>query len=395
MKTLGSSTELHFDWVRPFLDGLLRRWLAVAEAPNGLFYPHLDREWRRREGGHCTLVSQSRLIYNFCRAYQLNGDAAYAEAATRGLSSLEKHFRHADGGWIWSCEPDGRARDEFFDSYGHAFVILAFATAASVLKRDAYRERALETWSWAKGHFRDRFGGLVRRLDGAEQPAAALRSQNPMMHTFEALLALAAQAEDAGVRRDALDIWTFLGQRLREEGLPEWYDSEWRVLETGERAGFDIGHQFEWAFLLSEADALGLGDGLLTPARGLLRFGLAKGHDAREGGIVSPVGLDGRPRNARKGFWEQCEAIRALARFAGRHGCLECPGPLAQCVGFARARFEDPEFGGWYIAPPGTGAQVNLDKGSAWKLDYHVTNMCLELLRYESPSLPLPTTREG
>jgi hypothetical protein len=40
----------------------------------------------------------------------------------------------------------------------------------------------------------------------------------------------------------------------------------------------------------------------------------------------------------------------------------------------------DTTYGGWYERPPELGGEPSLAKGHAYKLDYHVVNLCRELL---------------
>ena len=367
-------------WVDEFLDRLLQLWRQHADTPNGLFHPYLDRRWQHHTDGPRTLVSQCRLSYNFARAFERGGDAADAALAHRGLEALIRFFRAADG-WHWACHPDGTVQDPTRDAYGHAFVILALATAARVFDETRYRDLALDTWAEMQPRFRDEHGGLVWHVDPDGRVLDDLRSQNPMMHTFEALLVLAPLDPSGNVRHDAHDIWRFLSARMPSPGcLPEWYDAAWQPLRAGEHAVVEVGHAFEWAFLLSEAQAL-LPDGdLLAPGRELLAFGMRHGYDAAAGGIFSQVGLDGRLRAPRKGWWEQCEALRAMQRYAVRHGDTAIVEPLRRSIEFVRRHYVDDDEGGWYENPPGMGGTPSLAKGNAYKLDYHVVNLCLELL---------------
>ena len=132
--------------------------------------------------------------------------------------------------------------------------------------------------------------------------------------------------------------------------------------------------------LLSEGQALSLEDDLLHPSRQFLEFGMRHGYDAAEGGIVSRVGLDGRLAEQRKGWWEQCEAIRAMHRYAARHRAEELVEPLRRSIEFVRRYYVDDEYGGWYENPPDMGSELSLVKGNAYKLDYHVVNLCREVL---------------
>jgi mannose/cellobiose epimerase-like protein (N-acyl-D-glucosamine 2-epimerase family) len=369
-------------WVGDFLDRVLALWRRHADTPNGLFDPYLDREWRHNRDGPRTLVSQCRLIYVFSRAYERSGDQAYAELAHCGIDALLKYFRGADDdGFAWACRGDGSVDVDTFDAYGHAFVILALATAATVFQDPRYRDLAWQTWAFMQRRFRDQHGGLIWHIARDGRILDDVRSQNPLMHTFEALLVLAPLDERGTVRQDAARIWDFLRARMLGPGcLPEWYDPDWRPVAEGERAVVEVGHAFEWAFLLSEAQELFPEDDLLLPGREFLAYGMRYGYDAAAGGIFSQVEYDGRRRGQRKGWWEQCEAIRAMQRYVARHGAAEIAEPLRQSVAFAREHFVDDEYGGWYLNPPAAGGEPSLDKGNAYKLDYHVVNMGRELL---------------
>jgi len=369
-------------WVGGFLNRVLASWREHADTPDGLFDPYLDRQWRHHADGPRTLVSQCRLIYNFARAFERSGDPGYADLTHRGIEALVRSFR-APGGesWVWACRADGGVEDDTGDAYGHAFVVLALATAATVFRQTRYRDLALETWDVVRRRFRDRHGGLVWHVGRDGTIRDEVRSQNPLMHSFEALLVLAPLDEGGAVRRDAGQLWQFLRERLLAPGcLPEWYDADWRPVEAGERAVVEVGHAFEWAFLLSEAQEIFPDDDLLEPGRRFLEFGLRHGDDAEGGGIFSPVDFAGRLRKPRKGGGEQCEASRALHRYVARHGAAEAAEPLARGIALARRHYVDEEFGGWYEGPFGPGEEPSLAKGNAWKLDYHVVNMCRELL---------------
>jgi mannose/cellobiose epimerase-like protein (N-acyl-D-glucosamine 2-epimerase family) len=378
----GIMRELDREWVGSFLDTLLTSWRRHADMPNGLFHPYLDREWRHHTDGPRTLVTQCRVIYNFTRAFERGGDEAYAELARRGLAALEGYFGDAEGGgWAWSCDGEGRVLDDTHDAYGHAFVILATATAAGVLQDMRYRDLALATWGFMQRRFRDEHGGLIWHIARDGRVLDDARSQNPLMHTFEALLALTPLDDSGAVLRDAAAIWRFLAARMPAPGcLPEWYDPAWRPLREGTRALVEVGHLFEWAWLLSEAQPFFPGDDLLGPGRQFLAFGMRHGYDADAGGIFSQITVEGHLSGRPRGWWEQCEALRAMQRYVARHGAAEIAAPLRQSLDFVRRHYVDEEYGGWYTNPPGMGGEPSLAKGTVSKLDYHVVNMCRELL---------------
>jgi mannobiose 2-epimerase len=374
--------QVDMAWVRGYLDQVMAFWRQHADTPNAVFNPYLDREWRHLRDGPRTLVSQCRLIYTFSRAHEWSGEPSYAEIARRGITALRDYWGTPDaGGWIWACDGDGRLQDDTLNAYGHAFVILAFATAASVFQDDAYRDEALQTWQFMQQRLRDEHGGLIWHVSPDGQVLDDDRSQNPLMHSFEALLALAPLDESGTARDAAMDIWRFLQDRMPAPAqLPEWYEPDWRPIAVGDKAVIEIGHAYEWAYLLSEAQDIFPDDDLLTPGRQFLDYGMRHGFDVERGGVFSRADFDGQVIGQRKGWWEQCEAIRAMQRYVVRHDATEIAVPLQRSVAFARQNFVDDEFGGWYLNPPAAGGELSLDKGNEYKLDYHVVNMCRELL---------------
>lgn len=375
--------DVDLGWVDGFLDGVWSSWRTHADTPTGLFQPYLDRQWQPQGAGPRTLVSQCRLVYNFARAFEHTRDQGYADLTRRGLTALFDYFGTSDaGGFVWACHPDGTVADDTHDAYGHAFVVLALATAATRLDEPRYRDAALQTWACMQRRFGDEHGGLIWHIARDGRILDEVRSQNPLMHTFEALLTLAPLDQSGKVLRDAAAIWHFLRARLLGPGcLPEWYDPGWHPARNEERAIVEIGHAFEWAFLLSEAQPLFPGEDLLGAGRQFLAYGLRHGYDTEAGGIYSQVNYDGSLRRRRKGWWEQCEALRAISRYVVRHDSATLVGPLQQSLTFVRENYVDSTYGGWYDCPPGMGDTPSLVKGHVSKLDYHVVNMCRELLQ--------------
>jgi mannose/cellobiose epimerase-like protein (N-acyl-D-glucosamine 2-epimerase family) len=50
-------------------------------------------------------------------------------------------------------------------------------------------------------------------------------------------------------------------------------------------------------------------------------------------------------------------------------------------MGLCRRRLIDPEYGGWFMRVEPDDSVRNTDKGSVWKVDYHVVGLCTEAIR--------------
>jgi mannose/cellobiose epimerase-like protein (N-acyl-D-glucosamine 2-epimerase family) len=377
--------ERHLSWFRSLLlENLLPRWLQHAVGSGGLFLMPLDRQWRPVPPQSATLVTQARMLYNLASGYRLTGDGRYLEALNAGAAFLAEGFRDREhGGWYHAVGPGGNVLDPRKDAYDFAFVIFGMAHAAEVTGDGRFRATMLEAWEILDTRFRDEYGGFIRRMTPDYQPDEQRRTQNPTMHLFEALLA-AGRLEPA-MKAQAESVGRFVIQQLiRWDGqpcLPEWYDLDWKPLEPEDGGHADVGHQFEWAYLLSVAVEEGLPGWWLAPATDLLQFGLRAGLNPHRGSVAAEASYRAELTRDTPVWWVQCEAIRAMLRFAVRHGRDDLWRPIEACLAFCNEHFVDAQYGGWLesLAVPLTDDRPF--KGSTTKVDYHVVGMCNEAIR--------------
>jgi len=388
--------QIDCDWFHKAILEEVAHWRAATVTPSGFLRPSLDREWQPTGRQTATLVSQSRLIYVLATGWELTRDEAYLEAVTKGADFLLEHFRDPEhGGFFYSASPDGEVLDNSKDSYGHAFVIFGLAHAARVTGEERFREAALQTWSEMKAHLRDKAGFIRPRATRDFSQVRSTNSQNPMMHLFEALLALHDVTGSEEVFNDAKSLAEAIFRKLfqEEEGyLPELFDEHWKPLPADRRGYIELGHQFEWAFLLSRAVEKGFSEDWLDIGDRLLDYGLEVGYDADEGGIFSRGDYEGNARPGPKGWWEQAELLRALAHYAVLRERDDVWDAFAQSLKFVQRNFIDWEHGGWFRSyEPGVPRAVEeQNKGSVWMVGYHVTGMYWEVLRLAQCSLPPP-----
>lgn len=390
MEMTSNSTELDLNWFKShLLDEILPKWLTSITA-QGLFLPHFDRKWQPLHRNFGTLVSQCRLLYNFSQGYALTGNKLYLDAVEGGALFLLDHFRDKKyGGWYWSCGLDGEVKESRKDGYGHAFTLFGLSHAYACTRNPALQEAMLSTWDVLNTRFRDEHGGFYWRMTESFEPAEPTKSQNPTMHLFEALLAASSVGGVDSLIEEARRVGDFVLFRLvraTDRRLPEVYHEDWTELPVDESAvtrggRLDIGHSFEWAYLTSYALERGLPAYYGSYANSFMLNGLALGFDWESGGIYSPATPTGQITTQRKGWWEQCEAIRALLNFVVVHNRADLIEPLQKMVGFVQNDFVDPEYGGWYYAVGPGITPTELEKGNEWKLDYHVVGMCMEAIR--------------
>jgi mannose/cellobiose epimerase-like protein (N-acyl-D-glucosamine 2-epimerase family) len=379
------STHVDREWFRKTLAGETAHWRDSAFTPEGFFKVNLDRQWRQVGNQNGTLVSQSRQIFVMAQGYELTREASYLEAVRKGADFLLERFRDFDQGlFFYSMTPEGKILDESKNSYGLAFVIFALSHAGRVTGDDKYKKAALATWGEMKSHLRDETGFFKPKTDRGYAKVIGQNTQNPMMHLFEALLALYDATQSAEILKDAEDhanrIFTRLYQE-REGRLPEIYDAEWRPAAATQQGSIELGHQFEWAFLLSHGVEKGMPARYLGIAERLLDYGMKVGYDSEEGGVFSRGDYDQKAIREPKGWWEQCESLRAMMHWAELRGRADLWPAFDKSLAFVRDRFIDPEYGGWYSTYDPANRARGSGKGSVWQVGYHVCGFYTEALR--------------
>ncbi len=343
-------------WHSTDLERLLQRWFVNAPRLGGGFQTQFNRAWQPLPQGELELTAQARLVYAFAVGHEITRDARYLTVAQHGADFLIKHFVDPlHGGFFHTVAPDGSPRAGIKRAYGHAFGLLALAQVFRVSRDVRHRDAALKAWDAIRTGFFDARGGLINECGRDFKPMPGARTQNPVMHMFEALLALGEATGDAGVLAGTRKLGDFvcyqLLQGLADGGarIPEWYDEAWQPLPTKAAGGYiDLGHQFEWAHLLTTGAAVS--PVYAQVAERVLAYALAAGYDDNDGGCGKRAFPDGVRTDTAKGWWQQAECLHALLVTASASGRNDLWRRYEQTLALVRDQLADAEQGGWRAA---------------------------------------------
>lgn len=366
------------------LESLLAPWLAHAPRPDGSFHINFGRDWQPKADQNLEVTLQGRMIYAMVVGYELSQDRRFLQAALKGGEYLLQRFADpVHGGFFLVLSPEGKVLSDAKRCYGHAFALFALAHLARITQDAKWRQAALQAWQQIEAGLADPAGGFrgqTARNFMPGQPGA--RSQNPLMHLFEAQLALLDATGDAAVRQAARRLGDFVINRLmqgRPDGsayIPEWYDAQWQALPTKQAGGYtDIGHQFEWSHLLLRSTALDVAPLHAAVGDRLLQFALQEGYDEIDGGAINQVYPDAPPWK-HKGWWQQAECTRALIAAASASGRNELWRRYEQTLALVQNELIDKENGGWR---PGLCRRSGCD--NVQPEPYHMLGMHMEALR--------------
>lgn len=254
---------------------------------------------------------QSRQVVVYVRAGRLGWPGPWRAATAAGLEVLLERGLRADGAPVHALGPDGAVLDERPDLYDLAFALLALAEAAGALQDRSLIARADQVLDWLDTHWRLADGGYDEGLVAPTPP----RRQNPHMHLFEAMMAL---AEVSGERahldraRGLLDLFTTRLLDPKHGFVPEFFDAAWRPIADDTQA-VEPGHQFEWSWLLRRWREL-TGDASADPiAARLLYLGEQSGVDPTTGAVYDALARDRTPRARTSRLWTHTERIKANA----------------------------------------------------------------------------------
>jgi sulfoquinovose isomerase len=302
-----------------------------------------------------------RMTHVFALAEMLGRPGAMG-FVQHGVEALHGLLRDQEyGGWYAAVGPKAKTDKQ---SYDHAFVILAAASATSVdaPKAASLLDEALVVVD--RRFWREDDGLVVDVYDRTWSELASYRGVNANMHMTEAFLAAYAALGDGRLRDRAARILTRVVHEwapAHDFRIPEHFDEHWQPRLDYNRDnpadpfrpyGATVGHWLEWARLaLHLRAALGEAapDWLLDHAQALFHAAALEGWSVDGAdGFVYTVDWDGTPVVRDRLHWVLCEAVAAGAALEQVTGEQLYGQWQATWWAFARTYFVDQQGGSWW-----------------------------------------------
>jgi N-acylglucosamine 2-epimerase/mannose-6-phosphate isomerase len=296
----------------------LERWLFDESLP---FW--FERAWDAQFGGfveEMTLdgrdaaVPERRLrvaprqIYVMAHAAML-GARGGEPLIARGAEWLStKGWMPDKGAFARRITREGEIADATIDLYDHAFALFGFAWAFEATGDAAYREWAGKTLDAIETHLAALGGGFLSSPGAVDQ-----RDQNPHMHLFEAALAAFDATGDDRYQALARSIGTLALEKFVQPDsatLIEHFDPQWWPLSDSRGRRVEPGHQFEWAWLLHQAEPI-LGVDSSAVIAGLAGAAEAHGVNSATRLTYNVIDIDGAPIDSSSRSWPTTERLKA------------------------------------------------------------------------------------
>lgn len=196
---------------------------ACMNQEDGGYYNEYRDDGRITDRRTQHLVSTTRFIFNFSIAANVFQRSDYAEAAAHGVKHLAEAHRDPDYlGYFWIL--DGHIpRDDSKQCYGHAFVLLAHASAVKAGVEGAHQQLG-ETFELLESKFWSPGASLyVDEINRDWTVVSPYRGQNANMHMTEAMIA----AYEATGEVRYLDRAELLARRICVELAAQTNDLVW------------------------------------------------------------------------------------------------------------------------------------------------------------------------
>ncbi len=337
-------------------------------------------------GAERQLHDSTRMVHCFAIAKLLGRPGADA-MIDHGMDFLWTRHRDAqNGGYFWGVD-DETVTNPAKQAYGHAFVLLAGASAKVVGHPDADRliadvSEVLMTRFWEADP-----GATSEEYSPDWQPVSAYHGQNSNMHLTEALMAAYEATGEAQYLEMAGSIAALIIDRhARAQGwrVAEHFDGDWQVdLEyVGDPvfrpSGITPGHALEWSRLLIQLWELGQRrtDWLPEAARALFQTAVTHGWDAGAGGFYYTLDWSNAPDRTDRFWWPCAEGIGAAAALNSVSGDGFYEAWYRRIWGFVDGHIIDHARGGWF--PELDPALRPVNRVFSGKPDlYHALQACL------------------
>lgn len=349
--------------------------------PRGGFFTLDDRGMPLADGRR-ELHTATRLVHCFAIA-RLLGRPGAERFIDHGMAYIwNAHRDGANGGYRWSTDDGGDASKQ---AYGHAFVLLAAASAKVAGHPDADRLLADVTEVIRSRFWEERHGAVAEEFAADWSPHGdGYRGQNSNMHMTEALMAAFEATGEASYLAMAESIATrVIAMNAAENGwrVTEHFDAAWRP--DPDYANGDVfrpygttpGHSLEWTRLLLQLWQLGEErlEWLPDAAEALFLRAVTDAWDSR-GGFVYTLDWDGAPRLRNRLWWPAAEGIGAAAFLNALRPAPDYEVWYRKVWDFVAGELVDRASGGWFTQPRDDGA----DPLFTGKPDlYHGLQACL------------------
>lgn len=309
--TLGTSPADSAEGARDWLFNIAAPlWSTRGRTASGLF-PERMTLAGEPDDSYFRVFVQARHIFSFATAGRMGWEGPWQTLIGETIEALVKNARRADGFFVHRLDASATPLDTRADLYDQAFVLFALANAGAALGDARWFDVAEEllstiekNWSHAAGGYTE--GEIVDPQIRRQNPHMHL------LEASMALAEASGRARFTHLAEQIADLAVARFIDAPSGALLEYFDDNLEPAPGVEGRVVEPGHCFEWAWLFERLAAGGRADRLAV-SDGLTGFARAHGICEKRGVCINEVLLDGTVHDATARLWPQTERIKAAA----------------------------------------------------------------------------------
>lgn len=375
------------------LNEILAYWEKYSvDVENGGFYGAVDVDNVPIGQADKGLILNSRILWTFSAAYQMDAKPGYKKLADRAFNYLNTYFWDAKNkGAYWSVKSSGIPSDTHKQVYAEGFMIYAFAEYYKISKNPQALEKAKIIYQVLQTECKDqKNGGYFEAYDATWKPIQdntitqgivdQKKSMNTHLHLIEAFANLYQVYPDKKLKAEIETMLAIFHEKIIANGKTQtlFFTDDW----TPRSEAVSFGHDIESAWLLLET-AETIKNPMWIKKMKTLAINMAieaeNGIDPKDGGMWNEKNQG--HINTEKHWWPQAEAMVGYFNAFQLTGNKKFYDLSIGSWSFIKSELKSPT-GEWYWGiDEGKEPMIRNGKIGPWKGPYHNGRACLEILK--------------
>jgi mannobiose 2-epimerase len=376
------------------LSEILSYWLKNAiDKEFGGFYGKLDNSNKVFHEAPKGSVLNSRILWTFSAAYNLNGNEDYLHVAERVFQYIVTHFiDKKNGGVYWSVDYQGNPLDIKKQIYALSFAIYGLSEFYLATKNETAKELAIEMYHLIVEHSYDKVnGGYIEALTAdwkeikdlrlSKKDANEKKSMNTHLHVLEGFANLYRVWPDEELKQKIEELIQIFSDHIidsKTNHLILFFDDEWNVKSNI----ISYGHDIEASWLVQEAAEIIANEQILEKVKqqSILIAGVSEEGLAKDGGLWYEYDANRNHLIKEKHWWPQAEAMIGFFnawQITKKESYLE---KSLNSWKFVQQHIVDTKNGEWFWGVDEKYELMDEDKVGLWKCPYHNGRACIELI---------------
>ncbi|WP_235906274.1 AGE family epimerase/isomerase [Ginsengibacter hankyongi] len=377
------------------LSAILHFWQRYTpDTAFGGFYGRLDNLNNVSKNAPKGSVLNSRILWAFSAAFNLQGNKDYLDVANRAFQYIINYFiDKTNGGIYWTVDYKGEPLDTKKQMYALSFGIYGLSEFYVASKNQQAKETAIALYHLIVEHSYDKInGGYLEALSAdwkeigdlrlSKKDANEKKSMNTHLHILECFAALYRIWPDEVLKNKIEElIQIFLDHIIDKKSNHQvlFFDEQWNPKSNI----ISYGHDIEAAWLIQEAAEIIQNKNLIEKIKirsVQLANAAAEGLDT-DGGLWYEYEVEEKNLIKEKHSWPQAESMIGFFnawQLTGNEDLLEKSFASWK---FIQQHILDKKNGEWFWGVKENYSLMNEDKVGPWKCPYHNSRACIELIK--------------